>query len=83
MFKVRYTGDVDETDVDGPLNILKKDQSIDMARYISKYVLGDKRNDRYNSWKKNTMKKLARTIWIFLTESMELTRKWEKMMIFI
>ena len=62
MFKVRYTGDVDETDVDLPFSILKKDQPMDTARYISNHVLDDKRNGRYNSWAKNRMKKHARTI---------------------
>ena len=35
---------------------------MDTARYISNHVIDDKRNGRYNSWAKNTMKKHARTI---------------------
>ena len=62
MFKVRYTGDVDQTDVDLPFSVLKKYQPMETARYISNHVLDDKRNGRYNSWAKNTMKKHARTI---------------------
>ena len=60
MFKVRYTGDVDETDVDLPFSILKKDQPMDTARYISNHVLDDKRNGRYNSWAKKYNEKTCK-----------------------
>ncbi len=57
VLKVRYSedGDLGEHTLEVPFPILKKDEPVQVARYIRDNVVEEKRNGFYNTWAKNTL----------------------------
>lgn len=62
--KVKYYDDnlVEDTVLEIPFSILKKDVPVELAKYIRSKVLEHKRNGHYNTWAKTTLKAHNRTV---------------------
>ena len=61
--KVNYFDDDNQTTtMEIAFLILKKDVSLELAKYITNNVIEDRRGGRYNSWAKMMIKKHNRTV---------------------
>ena len=61
--KVNYlTIDDQQTTLEIPFGILRKDVPLELAKYIQENVVDEKRGGYYNTWSKNTIKAHGRCI---------------------